>query len=78
MAGNPQVIKATDFKTRCLEIMDEVKNTRQEVIVTKRGKPVVKVLPADADQAPVYGCMRGTAEAKGDILTTGEVWDAAK
>ena len=78
MSNKSKFISATEFKTHCLRIMDEVKKFKWEIIVTKRGKPVIKVIAADFAEEPAYGCMRGTAVIKGDIYSTGEVWDAAR
>jgi prevent-host-death family protein len=40
-------IAAGKFKARCLSIVDQVKRTRQPVLITKHGKPVAKLVPAD-------------------------------
>ena len=71
-----EVMKATDFKAHCLEVLDEVSRNRREFVVTKRGKPVAKVCPVDTDSEQVYGCMKGTALAKDDLFSTHEKWDA--
>ena len=34
-----RIIKASEFKAKCLAILDEVERTRQPVVITKRGKP---------------------------------------
>ncbi len=38
-------IPAGEFKAKCLKLMDEVQQTGQEVIITKRGKPVARLVP---------------------------------
>lgn len=40
-------ITATEFKARCLRLLDEVADTGETLIVTKRGRPVVRVEPSD-------------------------------
>ena len=45
-------ISAADFKARCLALLDRVARTGRGVIVTKRGRPVARVVPLDADSAP--------------------------
>ena len=40
-------ISAATFKTHCLAIMDEVHAKRQPVLITKHGKPIAKLVPAD-------------------------------
>lgn len=58
------------FKATCLEVMDEVAARGTEVVVTKRGKPVVRVVPVhDAPPSPV-GFMRGTLHIEGDIVSS--------
>ena len=43
-----KTMAAGEFKARCLQVMDEVRSTRTPVVITKRGKPVAKLVPADA------------------------------
>ena len=78
MSAQSNVVSASDFKAHCLEIMEKVRANRQEVVVTKRGHPVVKVSPIAEASGPIFGCMKGTAIAKGDIFSTGERWEADK
>ncbi len=40
-------ISASDFKARCLALLDEVAETKETLVVTKRGKPVARVVPVD-------------------------------
>jgi prevent-host-death family protein len=44
-----QKISASQFKARCLALLDEVAEGGSELVVTKRGRPVAKVVPADED-----------------------------
>jgi len=62
-----KTISAANFKTHCLRIMEDVRRHREAVIVTNKGKPVVKLTPADKPNRDVFGCMAGTAEITGDI-----------
>ena len=67
-----RTIPAGVFKAKCLQIMDEVASEREPVLITKRGKPVARLVPID----PVYsilGCMAGRMEIVGDI--TESPWD---
>ncbi len=65
----PYTIKASEFKARCLGILDEVKRTRQPVVITKRGVPVAKLFPFDGERKrSIFGCGRGTVEFLGDII----------
>jgi len=70
-------IAAGEFKTHCLKLMDEVKEKHTSVVITKRGKPVAKLVPVDESPVPLFGFLKGRARIKGDIVaSTGEVWHA--
>jgi len=60
-------MQASVFKSRCLKVMDRVQATGEPVIVTKRGKPVVKVIPAEQEKDDLFGFMKGRMEIVGDI-----------
>ena len=59
-----RTVPAGEFKAKCLKIMDEVAQTGVPVLVTKRGKPVVRLEPpAKAEPGgPIFGSLRGMAE----------------
>ena len=61
-------IPAGKFKTRCLAVMDEVQATGEPVLVTKHGKPVVKLVPAEMKDESIFGYMAGKAKIVGDIV----------
>lgn len=65
-------IPAGEFKAKCLQLMDKVARTGEAIVITKRGRPVAKLVPPDAPQphAPLFGYMAGTAEIRGDIIET--------
>lgn len=65
MAKYPSLTRKTvgsaDFKAKCLEYIDHVKESRAEYVVTRHGKPVAKLVPiAEEKPASIIGCMRGT------------------
>lgn len=68
MADPTREIPAGVFKAHCLRIMDEVAETRSPVIVTKRGKPIAKLVPVDEKRIDPFGCMAGTVKILGDIV----------
>lgn len=77
MAGKKK-IAAGEFKARCLKVMERVAATGEEVTVTKRGRPVVRVVPADDDSRPFVGRLSGTATQIGDIVRPiDEPWEAS-
>lgn len=60
-------IAAGEFKAKCLGILDEVSETCQEVIVTKRGQPIAKVIPFRAPaKRSFFGRLKGIIEIVGD------------
>ena len=67
-------IGATKFKERCLALLDSLEP--EGLIVTKRGKPVARVIPYDNQDAELIGSLRDKITVKGDIFTTGVRWDA--
>lgn len=60
-------MRASTFKARCLKVMDDIHETGEPVIVTKRGKPVVKVVPLRAQDDDIFGFMAGKFKIVGDI-----------
>ena len=56
------------FKARCLAVMDEVQAKREAIVITKRGKPVVKLVPADAEKDDIFGFHKGLSPESGDRL----------
>ena len=72
-------MSATEFKAKCLDVLDQVNRTGEVVTITKRGK-VVAELRAPYGAKPVksgVGCAKGKMTITGDIMEpTGEIWDA--
>ena len=60
---------AGSFKAHCLAVMDEVQAKRETVVITKRGKPVAKLIPADKDTDEIYNFMRGKGRVVGDVVS---------
>lgn len=74
-----RTISASEFKAKCLKIMDEVAETGGRVVITKRGKPVVELWQARELRKPIFGSMRGSVEILGDIESPIDVeWGAMK
>ncbi len=67
-------IAAAKFKEQCLSLLDEV--DQDGIVITKRGKPVAKLIPIGADSASLIGSLAGKLKIKGDILSTGVRWNA--
>ena len=69
-----KTVPAAKFKEHCLALLDRV--DPDGIIITKHGKPVAKLVPVHTDSATLIGCFKGKIKIKGNILTTGEKWDA--
>ena len=69
-----KTIAAAKFKEQCLSILDHL--GPEGVVVTKRGKPVARVLPANRGPVELIGCLKGRARILGDIMSTGVKWNA--
>jgi prevent-host-death family protein len=68
---------AGEFKTKCLQVIDEVQRLRMPIVITKRGKPVAKLVPLDEQPESFIGSMQGTMEIVGDIVAPIDVkWEA--
>lgn len=70
-----QTIAVGEFKAKCLGLMTEVNSTGRPVLVTKRGQPFVRVLPAEEPaekESPeaIFGFMRGMGTIAGDIVSS--------
>ena len=65
--GTPRaarVVPAAKFKATCLELMDRVRETGVEYIVTKHGEPVARLVPYEAARsATPFGCLKGSVLA---------------
>lgn len=60
----PPSLPAAEFKTRCLELMDRVRETGVEYVVTKHGRPVAKLVPYVAPQRrSLFGALKGSVLA---------------
>ena len=70
-----QKIPAAQFKAQCLAVMDQVSQTGQPIIITKHGKPVVKLVPVEMDGKDIFGFMIGKAKKMGDIETSAPLSD---
>src|SRR5881396_727169 len=69
-------ISAAQFKARCLELMDRVSERRQELIITKHGRPVAKLVPIEEEAAPVFGYMKNAVVSYGDLISpVEETWE---
>jgi prevent-host-death family protein len=72
-------IKASEFKAKCLALMDEVARTGSPVVITKHGKPVAELVPHRPRRKSARGFSKGELFITGDIISPIDVeWDALK
>jgi len=70
-------IAAGEFKARCLTLMEDVRSTREPLVITKRGKPVAKLVPADEDKDDFIGRLEGVFRVVGDIESPIDGWESS-
>ncbi len=71
--------KASEFKAKCLQLMDDVAETGEAIIVTKNGKPVAQLVPLPSKPHTFFGALKGFVSVKGDIVDPVDTkWDALK
>ena len=60
---------AGSFKAHCLRVMDEVQSKKESVLITKRGKPVAKLVPVGNEKDEIYGFLKGKGKILGDVVS---------
>jgi prevent-host-death family protein len=63
-----KTMAAGSFKSKCLAVMDEVQAKHETVIITKRGKPVAKLVPVNAETDEIYNFLAGKGSIAGDVV----------
>ncbi len=75
MKTKQKTLAATEFKAKCLRLLEEL--DPQGIIVLKRGRPIAKVTPISSrNHERFFGCLKGKIKIKGDLFSTGVRWDA--
>jgi prevent-host-death family protein len=64
-----KTMAAGAFKVHCLKVMDEVQSKRRAVLITKRGKPVAKLVPVEKEKDDIFGFLKGKGKITGDIVS---------
>jgi prevent-host-death family protein len=57
------------FKTNCLALMDEVQAKHETVVITKRGRPVAKLVPVSTETDEIYNFLAGKGAVTGDVVS---------
>lgn len=72
-----RTIKASEFKAKCLKLMDEVAESGEEIVITKHGRPVSRLTPYREKPKSLFGRGKGMIEIHGDIVEPLDVvWEA--
>jgi antitoxin (DNA-binding transcriptional repressor) of toxin-antitoxin stability system len=72
-----KTMAAGKFKDLCLKTLDEVARTKSVVVITKRGRPVARLVPCPP-ASPARGLAGSVLKESGSPFTTGETWDAGR
>lgn len=65
-----QTIKASEFKTKCLHLMDLVHQTNEEIVITKNGKPVSKLVPYHKQVDSLFGLHKNKIKCNDDLIAS--------
>lgn len=74
MAMAIKKVAAAKFKEQCLSILDHLEP--DGIVITKHGRPVARLLPAERASANLIGALSGRIRVNGDIQSSGVKWDA--
>ena len=76
MSSSMRTVKASEFKATCLKLMDEVASTGDEIVITKNGKAISKLVPYQDPRTTLFGRHAKLLDVQGDLLAPiGEAWD---
>jgi prevent-host-death family protein len=79
LGGSMRTIEASEFKTRCLQLMDEVTESGEQLVITKSGKPVSLLSPYRDRATSLFGRHRDSLKIHGDVVAPiDEAWDAER
>ena len=74
-----KAIKASEFKAKCLALLDEVAASGDSLVITKNGKPVADLVPHKGTRPSPFGLFKGQMKITGDIISPIDVeWEATK
>ena len=72
-----RTVKASEFKAKCLRLMDDLAESGGEIVITKNGRPVSRLLPYRERPESAFGAYEGRLEILGDIISPIDVeWEA--
>lgn len=77
MVMKSREMKASEFKAKCLGLMDEVAETGESIVITKNGKPVSRLIPYVTRPDSLFGIHHDSVRITGDILSPVDLeWEA--
>ena len=75
--NGPRTMKASEFKAKCLKLMDEVAESGEEIVITKNGNPTARLVPYRQRYKDWFGADRDKLQILGDIISPIDVeWEA--
>lgn len=81
MSKRDATMPAGEFKARCLQLMEQVSRTRRPITITKRGRPVARLIPVDQEAEPFLDSLRERITITGDIRKSAaapEAWETER
>ncbi|MEE9493046.1 MAG: type II toxin-antitoxin system Phd/YefM family antitoxin [Gammaproteobacteria bacterium] len=63
-----KTMKASEFKAKCLALMDQVNETGDEIVITKNGVPVSKLIPITNKPKSLFGLKKDQLKITGNII----------
>ena len=75
-----RTLPVTEFKAKCLHLLDQVARQGDSLVITKRGRPVARVVPVCSTAKPLRGSWKNVFKANGDIVQfdTSEDWESSR
>jgi len=72
-------LSASEFKTKCLRLLEDVAHEGTSLLITKRGRPLARVTPCVPVKRSLAGTWKGAVRVRGDIVhfSTAEDWEAS-
>ena len=65
---NGPTIKASEFKAKCLKLMDEVAETGKEYVISKNNRPVARLVPYRIRPVSLFGIDKDEVEILGNVI----------
>ncbi len=72
-------LPVTEFKAKCLHLLDQVNRQGDSLVITKRGRPMARVVPVSSASKPLRGSWKNVFKANGDIVQfdTTDDWESS-